>query len=450
MTSETFTLTAGQLITNALRDSRIIAAEQPIQPKDLIQGLQAINLVIKHWQAQGNHLWSENEALLPLIPNQRKYFLGPGGDDVALTSTFFNTTLTSALVTTDIIIPVVATSGLNIDGQPVSMSGATDILSSDPTQTIANWESLNVFTTFTASPSGLEITNGLIAAGVTLELETIIGVTYRLNATYTKGTAPSAEFSVFDTTGILATTGFLTVTTDFILEFTARDVITTFQFLNGSPIFNQNSTVFNLNYKDVRSGDRIGIQLDDGSRFWDNILTVDSSTQVTIINGVPSSAAIGNSVYTYGSGIARPMRVLDTRFGETLTASEIPVKMWSRQSYFDQPDKNSSGTVVNVYYSPVLTRGELYVWQVANNINQVLRITYVDVIDIPTNTSDPLDFPSEWLMPLKWAVAAEMAPSRGVPDNRQIILESKAAGALNEVLGFDVERESMSLQPDFN
>ena len=69
---------------------------------------------------------------------------------------------------------------------------------------------------------------------------------------------------------------------------------------------------------------------------------------------------------------------------------------------------------------------------------------------MPENTADPLDFPSEWYMPLKWAVAAELGPSRGVSETRQVVLESKAQGALDDVLGFDVERDNMSLQPDFN
>ena len=72
MTSEVFTQTTGQLITNALRDARIIAAEQAVQAIDLANGLTAINIIMKHWQAQGIHLWSEFEAIVPLITGQRK------------------------------------------------------------------------------------------------------------------------------------------------------------------------------------------------------------------------------------------------------------------------------------------------------------------------------------------------------------------------------------------
>ena len=82
---------------------------------------------------------------------------------------------------------------------------------------------------------------------------------------------------------------------------------------------------------------------------------------MTIADRIPSSASSANTVYTYSESIARPMRLLQCRFAQTITASEIPVRQWSRDDYFDQPDKDSAGTVVNWYYSPVLKVGELFV-----------------------------------------------------------------------------------------
>jgi len=286
-------------------------------------------------------------------------------------------------------------------------------------------------------------------AGVELALDTDIGVNYQLSVEFSDQGGPSIEFTIFDSTGELdrelgADTGTV------ILQFTARDLSTTFSAqLFGATSPGDEFIIVNLNYLDVEAGDRIGIELDDGTRHWDNIVTVDSDTQVTINNGIPNEATTGNTVYTYGTAIARPMRLLQARFAETITASEIPVRQWSRDEYFDQPDKDSSGTVVNWYYTPTLTIGQLFVWQVANDINQVLRFTFVDPIEVPTGASDMLEVPSEWYMPLKWSIAAEMGPSRGLPDNRQIVLESKAAATLSEALAFDVERESLSFQPDF-
>lgn len=309
--SATLSLTAGDIIRGAFKDARIIPSEQPVQAVDLQDGLTALNIVIKQWQAQGIHLWGETEGIIPLVTNQNKYLLGPTGAEVAEADTFVDTTLTVASAALDTTLDVVSTTGM----------AATD---------------------------------------------------------------------------------------------------------------------------------RIGIELDDGTRQWTTIVSVDSATAVTITTGLTGASKIGNTVYSYSKQIDRPIRVLSMQFGSTLTASEIPVNQWSREEYFDQPDKTSSGTVVQWYYSPQLTNGDLRVWQVASSVRSVLRFTYVRPINVPGDQVDTLDFPSEWFKPLKWALAAEIGPSYGVPESRQAILESKAATTLDEVLDHDVERDSMQIQPDFN
>ena len=143
------------------------------------------------------------------------------------------------------------------------------------------------------------------------------------------------------------------------------------------------------------------------------------------------------------------MRLTQARYGDTLSSTEVPTNRWAREEYFDQPDKDSSGTVVNWYYSPQLDNGELYVWQVANSIRNVLRFTYMVPSYVYTETTDVLEFPSEFYLPLKWAIAADIGPSYALPDNRQAILEGKAAATLEDALEHDVEYDSMYTQPDF-
>ncbi len=453
MTSETFSLTAGQIIENALRDARIIPAEQPIQPKDLVNGLQAINIIIKHWQAQGIHLWSEKEALLPLIPSRRKYILGPNGDDIAVADTFFTTFLRLIGSQGDTSIGINSDTGTNSDGESLTMSGAPDILESSPLVSTQDWTTSNDGILTVVGGNTLQLENGSTSLGsASYNLATVPGERYRIDFGYTQGTSSTCSFFAEDQTGIL-TASTLASTGSGTLDFTARDTTTTFRFQNNDAVLGATSILDSLNYRDKSTGDRIGIFMDDGTIHWDDVVSITEGLvffTVDINNGLPSAANLDNTVYTYAESINRPMRVLQTRYASSLTASEIPTRQWSRDDYFDQPDKDSVGTVVNWYYTPTLTQGELYVWQVASSINNVLRFTYVDSIEIPTTTDDSLEFPSEWYMPLKWAVAAELGPSRGVSDNRQVILETKAAKSLDDVLGFDVERDNMSLQPDFN
>jgi hypothetical protein len=427
------------LITGALRKARIIPAEQPIQAIDLQTGLTALNLVIKHWQAQGIHLWSETEAIIPLVTGQRKYLLGPGGAEIAEANTFVNTTLTADHIATDTVIALADTTG---------MEGAPDILESDVTTSTQDWTATNS-AVLTVS-SGINIENGAASTGgAEYELEVTAGETYRVNFGYTKGSSVSATFEVLNG-GVVADTTTLTATGTGTLTITAVTNEITFSAENTSAVMGEDSTVSSLNYILESSGDRIGVELDDGARQWTDIISVDSSTQVTLKEGLTGAASSGESVYSYENQIDRPIRVLNAQFGETLTASEIPVEEWSREDYFDQSDKDSSGTIVQWYYSPQLTLGELYVWQVASSVNQVVRFTYVRPLDIPTDQIDSVDIPSEWYMPLEWAIAAEIGPSYGIPDNRQLVIESKAASTLEKSMGHDVERDSMAIQPDFN
>lgn len=430
----------GDLIRDALKDARIIPAEQTIKAKDFNNGKIALQNVIKHMQAIGINLWREKDGIIPLVTSREKYTLGPNGDEIANADDFFTTFLSADQVITDTLMNVVSTTG---------MVGAPDILGFNPATSTQDWTALNSATLAIVS-SELKVTNvGGVAGGAEYDLDTVTGTTYQVDFSYTKGTSVSALFTVSDPSGDLDTVT-LTATGTSKLEFTARDITTTFSIESTSIVIGETSLLGSLNYRDKTAGSRIGIAMDDGTRYWDDVVTVDSSLTATINNGLPSGTTSALSVYSFTELIPRPMRILQATFASTLTASEIPVNQWSGEEYFDQPDKASSGTIVNWYYSPKLTDGELFVWQVASNINQVLRFKYVRPFDVPESIDDPLDIPSEWYLPVKWAVASEVGPQYGVPQDRQLINEQKALTTKQEVLDFDVERDSMSLQPDFN
>jgi hypothetical protein len=309
-TSAVLTKSVSQITEEALRDARIVPAEQDVQPIDSARCLTAINNIVKFWQTQGINLWLEQEAVLPLIADQKSYTLGPNGDHCTQASGFVSTTLSAA-------------------------------------------EALG---------------------------QTVLSVT--------------------SSTGMTA-------------------------------------------------ADNVGIQLDAGTRQWTTIVSVDSDTQITVTASLTSAAASGNTLYTYTTIIPRPVRVLSCRYADTVSGSEIPVNRWSRQEYFNQPDKTSSGTVVQWYYDPQRTDGELYVWQVASSVNAIVRFTYMSPALVYDASTDVLDFPSEWYLPLKWAIAAEIGPQYGLPDNRQAKLEANAFNTLEQVLGHDVENDSVYFQPDF-
>lgn len=437
-TSRVFTQTVGDLVKKALRDARIIPVEQPVNAIDYERGIDALNYVVKFWQTQDLNLWLKEEAVLPLNVGQRKYLLGPNGAECADANNFYNTALATAAVSTDTVITVDSTSG---------MTGAADILTADPTDGVTGWTAINSATL----AAGLVITNvGATQGGADYVLATTPGQTYRIRYDYTLGTSSSCIFSVLNGSTVADTATLTSTSSGNELTITAVNDTITFRAQNGSSVAGQTSTVANLQYVDEDSGSRVGIKLDDGTRFWGNVYAVDSATQFTLVSGITGAAAIDNTVYSYTEKLSRPVRMLQLRYASSLTASEIPSNRWSRDEYFDQPDKDSSGTVVQWYYSPQTNDGELYVWQVASSIDSLCRFTYVKPALVYTDQQDTLEPPSEWFMALKWAIAAEVGPSYGLPDNRQVILEAKAQNALDKALAHDNEYSSMYFQPDFN
>lgn len=193
------------------------------------------------------------------------------------------------------------------------------------------------------------------------------------------------------------------------------------------------ASIDDLQLRDATAiGDHIGIRLDDGSRFWSTIDDILSSTELIITDPLPSEAATGNSVFVFDEFIDRPLRIYNGRTQTFGDDNEIPVDDWSRQEYMQQPLKSSQGIPVNQYYTPELDLGRAYIWQTANDVDQLLLFTYDKPFEVTPDTASQPDIPVEWANPLKWAIAAELIVGYGVPIDRAQIILMKAADTLKE------------------
>lgn len=194
-------------------------------------------------------------------------------------------------------------------------------------------------------------------------------------------------------------------------------------------------------------GDFIGIELADNTRQWATILTIPTSTSITI-TGLTGAALSGASVYTYTNKIDRPLRVLDARFATGYTEDEILVTQISRQRYYQTPNKTNSGSTVSEwYYSPQLTQGKLELWSPVTSCASLLRFTFIKPQYIPQDQSENILIPSEWFLPLKWALASELAVTYAIDANRLVSIQQKAASSLELALSNDTEYEYFSIQP---
>jgi hypothetical protein len=197
-------------------------------------------------------------------------------------------------------------------------------------------------------------------------------------------------------------------------------------------------------------GDNVGIELDDNTRHWTTIVSVDSSVQITITTGIASISKLGSTVFTFTNLIERPNRILSCRRKTFADDNEIPVIKWSRDQYFNQVNKVSQGTVVNCYYSPQLTNGRMYVWQTASSVNDFLRFTFERQLEDITAETDNIDFPPEWLQAVIYNLASLLTDDYSVPPAKQASIERKAEIFLDDILGWDEEMASLNLSPDFD
>lgn len=196
-------------------------------------------------------------------------------------------------------------------------------------------------------------------------------------------------------------------------------------------------------------GDFVGIELPNGTRWWDTVTQIDETELwFQTASEFPSFINENASIYTYTTAIDQPVRILDARYAFNCEQDEIPTIQLARKDYYDQPSKNTQGSVNSWYYDRQLSVGYLNVWPVANRCTEVLKFTFIKPQYIPEDQSENILVPPEWYLPLKNKLAAELGVTYAIDINKQAILEAKAANYIEDALGTDDEFSSFLFYPD--
>jgi hypothetical protein len=200
----------------------------------------------------------------------------------------------------------------------------------------------------------------------------------------------------------------------------------------------------------MTAGDNIGIELDDDTRQWTTIVSVDSATELTVTAALTGAAASGNTVYTYTTGMNRPLRIMSARRQDE-NGTEKPMIVISRQEYFDLVNKGDSSDVSYVYYdADRRDTGTLYVWPTSDNVKDKIRITYTRTIEDFDSTSDNPDFPVEWYDALVYNLAMRLAPDFRVRSADIQDVQSMAMYLYRQVKAFAQENAPVIMQIDFD
>ncbi len=165
----------------------------------------------------------------------------------------------------------------------------------------------------------------------------------------------------------------------------------------------------------MTAADRIGIELDDKTRQWTTIVSVDSSTQITVTAALTETAASGNTIVSYTYKISdRPLRILDMRTVDLNNdKTSISMEIIGYDEYFNIPVKVTDGRPINFYYDKLLDAGILYVFPRPDDVDVLLEFTYHEALEDADSSTDSLDFPTEWTLPLIYGLAAELCIAFG-------------------------------------
>lgn len=198
----------------------------------------------------------------------------------------------------------------------------------------------------------------------------------------------------------------------------------------------------------MTAADNIGIELDDNTRQWTTISSVDSSTQITVAAALTGAAASGNTVITYTNKISdRPLRILDMRTIDIANSnSTVSMENIGYAEYFNIPIKSTDGRPINFYYDKLLDAGILYLFPRPDNVNVLLNFTYHEAIEDVDSATDSMDFPVEWTLPLIYGLAAELMVAYGKFQELPII-QGKAEQYKQIAREFDSDEEPLFVLP---
>ena len=161
----------------------------------------------------------------------------------------------------------------------------------------------------------------------------------------------------------------------------------------------------------------------------------------------------GDTVTTDAAGVTaylqRPTRVFFPTRYTIATTAEVPMVQISREEYATLPNKATAGTPVQVYYSPQVSTGILYVWPVPSGTTDKIILTVDRILEDVGNDESTFDLPPEALEMLKFNLALRLAPEYSLPPQTFAIIEKYALALKEKVEGFQRDNASVFFQPAY-
>jgi len=162
------------------------------------------------------------------------------------------------------------------------------------------------------------------------------------------------------------------------------------------------------------------------------------------------SPVVGQESYMFGTGqafnVPYPLKVY--QLYRITSGTKIDMEIESFYN-FNQLPINSSGIPIKGTYHPQNNLGILRLWPIPDSTasSSTFTLVYQQPFQYFINSTDTMDMPEEWYVPLVYKLAVLMAPEWGVPLGDRNSLKEEAEMYLQTVLSMGGEDASMFIQP---
>lgn len=117
-------------------------------------------------------------------------------------------------------------------------------------------------------------------------------------------------------------------------------------------------------------------------------------------------------------------------------ADDYPLTIKSVSDYFDIVDKDSTGKPGVLFFQKSLSP-LIYLYEQPDDADYVIHYLQVRALEDFDAGGNTPDFPTRWINPLVWNLAAELGPEYLENVQRQVFLEQRAMGMLRKAKGGD-------------
>lgn len=394
-TGDTYALdfTVTQIISETYDLLGVASDGEPIDGDLTARAMRSLQQMIKLWESQGIHLWTMTEGHMWFEVGRDAYdfrLKGRGTGDVHLANTFEQRALAADANVSDLTV--------TLD----SVTNDRTLAGGDLIGILGNTNDLEWFTVMEVTGTTVALSSAVTSAAT----DGNIVYTYPL---YASTTLDAGALAAATTLGVTTTTVFT-------------------------------------------AGDTILVLLDDGTTDTRVIDVVnDGPGTIELTAGITSAAAAGNGVVNLSnesSPFAPVKRItLDGVRRRESTDYEIPIVHQSREDYFNLPNKNENGTVIQTYYSRQRPQGIMYCWNPPSSARSLLNFTYERSLIVPTLPTQTLDLPEEWYDGITFNLAKRLKSKVGCSAAREKRIDEGAQEFLDNVLAFDQDVYPVRLKP---